>query len=619
MSEVDETCAVPGEMANPLLDLLGPVALAPAIIALFWGSGDNARVLIAASAYAVWTVAFALGLWQLSRRAPQLSELGETVWSAGSGLIASALPWIMRPETRWGHFALGFIFAVIMSNDTLFAALRPNKIWKFVLLSTAVSYGLFLTTQGHWVLGICCLIYATTLVGGHDAIQDLVHRLRRQRAQSEQLALTDPLTGLANRRGLNRFIAEAARGSKTELRVALIDIDDFKRINDRHGHMGGDVVLLGLAEHLSDALGHEWLVTRSGGDEFVCISETGSLEVACRVLSDVPSLRFEDAIVPIKVSAGLAYGPADDTILADASEALRISKQRGKQKLTVVDDELRAKFTESRRLGAQLAEALEQRDIEIWAQPIVHTADRSIYSYECLARWTTPEGQKIPPSTFIPMIEDQRLTRELGESVITQATEFAIALGGDTPVSVNISVSHFIHPSFTEFVHRTLERHGLAPSRLIIEITESEDAPSATDALRVARQLEQMGVGLSIDDFGTGYASLERILRFPCSQLKLDRTIAANIAGTGLEHLLAGFGTMSAVSGLEIVAEGIEDQIQHDLLVSLGISLAQGFFYGRPRPTRNILREHPGLAVPTALNATDEAARFQRATSSASN
>ena len=586
-----------GSTSNELLDIFGPAVVVPVVAGLFWGASPAERLFSYVGLYAVFTLAFGTALWTLARRFPQHYERGETLWSMCSGVLAATLPWIIAPEPRWSHYALGLIFAAVMASDTIYIALRPNEQWKSVLCLTTLSYATFLAFAGAWAVSAFCVAFGLNLLGGHDAVQELVRTLRHQRSKSEELALTDALTGLANRRGLTRFVEDAiADPTVDRLAVASVDIDNFKQINDRLGHHGGDAALQSLADYMTGALGETWLVARSGGDEFVCVSTTGTAEEARQPFRSVPQLVFEDAVLPVKVSVGFADGAPDLSLLADASAALRLSKQRGKHQFTAVDSALREELREARKLGAQLNDAIQRSEIQIWAQPIVHVNGAKageVHSYECLARWRTVDGISIPPSSFIPMVEDQRLTRELGELVITKAAAFAAALDPGVTVAVNVFASHFTSPGFPEFVLATLEHHGLKPDQLTLEMTESEEVlGSMAETWPIARQLRSIGVGLAIDDFGTGYASLDRLMRFPCSQIKLDRSIVTNAAGTGLEHLLTGFALMSSDSGMEIVAEGVEDIEQHRLLQSLGLPLAQGYLFGRPEPVERVMRSH---------------------------
>lgn len=610
-SGMDEgsSLAVANGTSNSLLDVFGPVALAPAIVACFWGSASNAQVLTAAALHTALTAVFAFALWLIARRAPSYFEQGEILWSIGATITGAVMPWVLMPETRWGYYALGMLFMSYAVSDTIYIALRPSKGWKGLLMVMATSYATYLFGVGAWPVALACIMLAAHLAGGHDAVQALMRSLRSEQERSEYLAQTDPLTGLANRRGLGTFIEQAKTDPRCdEIIVASIDIDDFKQINDRHGHHGGDRALVGLADHLRTSLGSHWLPVRSGGDEFVCVSRTGTHAEARAALRRIPSQIHEDAIIPIKISVGIAVGRPDDTLLADSFAALRLSKRHGKHRFTEVDDALRTHIQEARRLGAQLADAVERSEIEVWAQPIVHVSPGStprVHSYECLARWSTLEGTSIPPSVFIPMIEDQRLTRELGESILRKAAEFAAALDDDTAVSVNVSASHFTDPSFAEFVLQTLERHNLDPRRLTIEITETEDVHSSEEGWRVARQLRTIGVGLAIDDFGTGYGSLERVMQFPCTQLKLDRTIVAGSQTGGMHHVIAGLSRMSDEAGLEVVAEGVEDKELAELLASAGLTLAQGFLFGRPTPVADIIRDRAANSTTDLMSEPD--------------
>ena len=585
------------EVSNSLLEYFGPAIVGPFVIALFIGSAPFGNIMLFVVPYMIATVIFPLALWGVRRFERGSYEVIDKSWYLTAAALNTLLPWLIRPEPRWSHFALALIFSAITSSDTLTVSLRPDHHWKSLLLVITSSYAGFLVTQQSWVMATYCVAFGLHLSGGHDAIQGVVRHLREERRQSDALASTDPLTGLCNRRGLDQYVQSAVEDREDELLIVAVDIDDFKQINDRFGHHGGDAALVHLAKHMQAAFGPAWLIARSGGDEFTCATTSGTVADAERALLAVPTFICEDTIVTLKVSVGVAAGRPDDSLLRDASAALRLSKHQGKHRVTKVDDALRAELREARRLGAQLADAVHRREIEIWAQPIVHLSEEKagvVHSYECLARWATPDGVPIPPSKFIPMIEDQRLTRELGEAIITKAAAFLAALDPSVSVAVNVSATHFTSHGFAEFLHRTLARHQLDPRRLTIEITESEDIPTNVGSQAVARQLLEMGVGLAVDDFGTGYASLERLVQFPYSQLKLDRTIVAGAAGSGFEYILEGFGRMSRETDMQIVAEGVESADQAALLARLGVPLAQGFFFGRPQPVDAIVEQRCG-------------------------
>ena len=578
-------------VTNSVLEYFGPAVVGPVIGSLFIGSAPAARIVLFIILHLTLTMTFPLALWHLSKRQHSAHKLVDQAWYASSALLNAALPWVIRPEVRWSHYGLGLIFAAIAASDTLGVSLRPTRGWKPLLYIASASYAAFLITHGTWQVGVFCLAFGVHLAGGHEAVQKVVTHLHQQHHVSEILAATDPLTGLANRRGLSTYVEQAIEDDAGSLTVIAIDIDDFKQINDRFGHHGGDAALVHLSGFMQDSFRDGWIVARSGGDEFMCAT-TGDAGDADRLLRSVPSLICDDSLVPIRVSAGIATGAPSEALLADASAALRLSKRNGKHCVTRVDDELRAELAEVRRLGAQLSDAVQRREIEIWAQPIMHlTGPRAgdVHSYECLARWATPDGVSVPPSTFIPIIEDQRLTRELGETVISKAAEFLASLPPEVSVAVNVSATHFTSGAFIEFLHHTLTQHKLDAKRLTIEITESEDIPSQQAAWGIARQLQEMGVGLAIDDFGTGYASIERLIQFPCSQLKVDKTIVDHAASAGVRHLLAGFGAMANHTELDIVAEGVETVEQASLLKELEIPLGQGYLFGRPEPVQNIL------------------------------
>lgn len=600
-----------GEVSNTLLDVVGPLVFAPLVAVLFWNHTTTTRILIAAGLHATVTIIFALVLWWGARNRPQRLPQLEEVWTASSGLAAGALPWILAPSTSAGQVTVALTFAMLLASDTLFLAVRPSRRWTSIATLEVASFSVYLVTQQAWVMAGFCLVFGFHLVGGYQAIQDLVSLLRSEREESDRMANTDYLTGLNNRRGLARYVDRKESDVGEEWQVASIDIDNFKQVNDRYGHDGGDQAIIGVSEAVRERLGEDWTLARVGGDEFLAVSSGKNLASIETLLDELQLQIAGQTTVPITMSIGVASGPLSDDLWKDASAGLRLAKAQGKNRVQRVDDPMRVELRGARDIAGRLEAAISERRIVMWAQPIVRVADGEVHSYECLARWIEPDGTLIPPNVFIPMVEDQSLTRHMGESVIAQAAEFATQLPPEISVGVNISASHFVDGSLPSYVHRVLERTQIAPAQMTIEITESEYFAGESDWLAIARQLRELGVGLSIDDFGSGYSSLERLMQLPFTQLKLDRILVAASMSAAAQHLIAGMNHYARSGGVELVAEGVEDEAQHELLRSLGVELAQGFLFARPQPLDAICAEYD-MVMEALTSPPRERTRSQR-------
>lgn len=423
-------------------------------------------------------------------------------------------------------------------------------------------------------------------------------------SQLRHQAFHDPLTGLANRALLSeraeQALVRSVRSGAT-VAVVLVDLDGFKSVNDSLGHQVGDIVLCEVARRLESLVRPEDTVARLGGDEFVILiddvnglEETRVLaERVCEVLR--PRFTLPDWDYAVTASVGIAIGTAAEVdvheLLRDADTAMYVAKTGGKDAVRLFAPSMHERAHERFRLQVDLGEALERSELLLFYQPIFGMIDGRLKGFEALARWSHPSRGLIAPERFIPLAEESGMIVPLGRWVLQEAIHQITAwdrrheTARSLSVAVNVSPVQLAAPSFIADVRNVIEQSGIAPSRVVLEITEGSLAADAERTSEVLGGLKGLGVRIAIDDFGTGYASLSHLQRLPVDILKVDRSFVAalNEGGKSRELLKAILGVGEALS-LAVVAEGIEAQGQMATLQELGCEMAQGFLVGKPSP-----------------------------------
>ena len=425
-----------------------------------------------------------------------------------------------------------------------------------------------------------------------DRLEQAIGRMRELQARLEQQAYCDPLTELANRALFVNRLAESLSRPAGSATVLYIDLDDFKRINDEGGHAAGDAVLVGIAERMRRSVRPDDLAARLGGDEFALLLEDvddlHGEDVAERILD---GLVFEigDRRLAVGSSIGIASAQAGatdpDELMSRADGAMYRAKQAGKGQVRVWTPEMRAVGLSSLR-AAEIRAALEGGEIVAHYQPIVSLVTGQVVALEALARWQHPRHGLLGPCDFVPMAEETGLVTRLDRSILDQACRAASALPGVAPaVHVNVSGAGLATRELLEAVEGALGETGLAPQRLVIELTESvlaADQPAAEDVLGALRE---MGVRIALDDFGTGYSSLAALRELPVDMLKVPKPFVDGRGRTQHDRaLLTMMVQLGTLFDLQVVAEGIERPDQFALLRELGCHLAQGYLLGRPVP-----------------------------------
>ncbi|MBT1003246.1 EAL domain-containing protein [Paenarthrobacter sp. DKR-5] len=448
----------------------------------------------------------------------------------------------------------------------------------------------------------------------HDVYQGLEQRVEQRtaeltRAQEElrRMALTDGLTGLANRTQLSNMIEEAtARAAEggDPPSLILLDLDAFKTINDVRGHSAGDDVLREVGARLQAAVRAGDTVARLGGDEFavlVCDAVPDhAVVVAHRILAALePPIRLGDASMQVEASIGVRLGggatpggepPTPEVLLRDADTAMYAAKNRSKGNVRVFEMRMLSAARERAQLAEDLRRAIGGQGLELRYQPVVELGSGRIISAEALVRWPHPDRGVIPAAKFIPLAEETGLIVELGawvlrESLAQLARWTEQGLPDDFQLRVNLSALELRQPDLPGSLSAALAGHGLAPERLVLEVTETVLMTGDSVAGENLQTLSRHGIGIDIDDFGTGYSSISYLRELPVRNVKLDKSLIAEVAGDPSQlDFVAAILQLVSSAGLEAVIEGVETGAQADLLLGLGCRQAQGFYFSAALP-----------------------------------
>jgi diguanylate cyclase (GGDEF)-like protein len=436
-------------------------------------------------------------------------------------------------------------------------------------------------------------------------------RLRSQATENEYQARHDLLTGLPNRRSFyERVQAEIERpgaaGASTA--VMLMDLDRFKDVNDTLGHHSGDLLLQQAALRLGRAVRDGDTIARLGGDEFAVLlpgaSEHDAVEVAERV-RDLLHERFEidGMMVDLEASIGIALHPGHaqdvETLIQRADVAMYTAKDGHLVHAVYSADA--DQFSPGRlSMVGELRQAIEGGGLVLHYQPKAELGTGKVTHVEALVRWKHPERGIVPPMEFIPLAEHTGLIKPLTEYVVDEALrqcrEWEQA-GLTLTVAVNLSVRNLLDEELPDQIAVRLANQGVAAERLLLEITESTIMADPARALEVLLRLSDMGVRLAIDDFGTGYSSLTYLKRLPVDELKIDRSFVANMANDEDDAMIVRSTIdLGRNLGMQIVAEGVEDEEAWNRLAALGCDFAQGYYLSRPVPADDLTRWLKGAA-----------------------
>jgi diguanylate cyclase (GGDEF)-like protein/PAS domain S-box-containing protein len=434
-------------------------------------------------------------------------------------------------------------------------------------------------------------------------MQDITERKRAELALEHQ-ALHDGLTGLPNRTlALDRITSALGRARRANLHVAVLflDIDRFKSVNDSLGHAAGDEILLTTARRLQDTLRSGDTVARFGGDEFVVVCEgieatheaTTCADRVQHALSKPVTIGGRDFSVTVSIGVAIAGPAADHTaegLLGEADAAMYRAKDRGRDRYELFDTTMRGRALERFETENELRRAIAQSEIVVHYQPVVSVVTGEVVAVEALARWEHSERGLLPPAEFIPIAEETGLVVPLGVAVLEQACADFARWNEEHPaaplgIAVNVSARQLNADNLPDAVGAALERSGLHPSHLSLEITETALLDDLAANASHLHALKQLGVELAVDDFGTGYSSLLYLKQFPLDVLKIDRSFTSGIGRQDDDTAIVGAVIgLARTLGLRTVAEGVERPDQLVALESLQCDMGQGYLWAKPAP-----------------------------------
>ncbi|MCV0424286.1 MAG: EAL domain-containing protein [Roseibium sp.] len=440
---------------------------------------------------------------------------------------------------------------------------------------------------------------------GYRGVASDVTETRRANALVAHMAEHDSLTGIGNR---SWFLNQAELLRKTQissgqktLTLFLVDLDNFKVVNDTSGHPAGDELLKQVAKRFTAVGEGRITLARFGGDEFAALGHFVSDQAAGAFAEELVNVARKPFTIgnrdfAIGATVGFTrFGEVNDTVddlMRKADIALYKAKESGRGRALSFEAEMELEVRERRELESDLREAFENGKLSVEFQPIVDTRSGKVVSSEVLVRWVHPTRGEVPPNTFIPIAEQAGLILPLGSWVLKRACTAASQCPDLESVAVNLSSVQFMDPNLVDSVASVLEETGFPAERLVLEITESvflRDLGSASEKLQ---KLRNLGIKISLDDFGTGYSSLSYLRQYKFDKIKIDKSFVDEIGerSDGLA-IISAVIALAHNLGLEVTAEGVERQFQVDALKTLGCDTLQGYFFGKPDANpRNITR-----------------------------
>jgi len=491
--------------------------------------------------------------------------------------------------------------------------IRQAEVIAIVLVTTAVAalciwydgfeaFEAFVEAHDSWELDeifvvLMCVGLASFILLFRRA-RDLRFEIRRREASEDattRLARHDPLTGLPNRRVLAEELDAAiasVRECASECAAFLVDLDHFKPVNDVHGHVAGDAVLIEVAARITAIVGEAGTVARMGGDEFACV-------VCCQLGSDLPArmarrilraltepMLLASGQVQLGATIGIARAPHDgltaSSLLHGADLAMDKGKREGRGIYHFFDEEMDVQLRTRAALEEDLRLAVSSGEIAPHFQPVIDLTTDSILGFEALARWTHPIRGQIPPDVFIPVAEDLGLIDAITYAMLRASCAAASRWPAYLWLSVNISPLQLNDPWLAARLLAILTETGFAPGRLIIEVTENAVIDDMLKAREIFSSLQNAGVRIALDDFGKGYSSLYHLRQLRFDQLKIDGSFVHSMSSPESVKIVSAVAGLGKSLGMPVTAEGVETSAEADALRTLGCEHGQGFLFGKP-------------------------------------
>ncbi len=454
----------------------------------------------------------------------------------------------------------------------------------------------------HWVEGKFALYRQQDKIHGIRGVLRDVTEAHMQEKRISHMATHDALTSLPNRLYLDERIRvdiEHAAISGSKLALLFIDLDNFKQINDLHGHKTGDQLLIDVCSILQSSLRGSDVLARWGGDEFVVLLPfTSNADIAMNIARELMQKLHEnldeiykDAFVTLSI--GVAIYPDDaqsgEDLLMQADKALFYAKSQGRNNIQLFSNlQTRATGFEDVGMTARFVTAVKQGLLQVFFQPVLDSHDHNrVVGLEALARWHDEQYGWVSPASFIPLAENLGLINEVGRQIFEQAlSHFSITTeaGSHLKLAINVSKRQLVSSDFFPMLLDMVARHGMQPGQIKLEITESIALQGIDEANCYLQKLSSAGFNLSLDDFGTGFSSLSHVHELPFDEIKIDISFVRRIKTTEGKILLRTIVDMGHAMNLTLVAEGVEDEETAHLLKDMGVEMLQGFYFSQPKP-----------------------------------
>ena len=495
---------------------------------------------------------------------------------------------------------------IVVAAIIMFVGTGTSVVTSTIEMITGVGGGADNTLTVALLLNIALMLF------GWRRYQDLTREVEERKAAEERaqvLALRDPLTGFHNRRSLAEngaeLLSKAIRRQKS-LAMLVLDLDNFKNVNDVHGHAIGDALLKSVAAEVAGLMPPNSIAARLGGDEFACafVFDTANPDIVERVAEAIVArlsqpFDADGVFAHISVSVGIAHSAADcetiDALTRRADIAMYEAKHQGRNRFAWFDASMEYNLQVRNEVESGMRVGIPRGEFVPYFEQQIDLTTGRLGGFEVLARWDHPTRGLVPPDSFIPIAEETGMIADLSMSVMRQALEEAKTWDQALTISVNISPSQLKDPWLAQKIVKLLVETGFPANRLEIEITETSLFENLALAQSIVGSLKNQGIRLALDDFGTGYSSLAHLRALPFDRIKIDKSFVTSILENAESAAIVNAITRLGDSlGLPVTAEGIEDAQIEERLRQLGCHKGQGWHFGKPASiaqTRTLLAE----------------------------
>jgi diguanylate cyclase len=515
----------------------------------------------------------------------------------------------IRTSTKIIGFYLVFGFSWILLTDKIINRIFTDQdVLNYVQSVKGIFYVLFTALVFYVIIQKQLSLYVLTILDLKNAYEELDFGHQRSVDLENKLfnlAYYDDLTGLPNKilleQTINQYAIEHSNGGV--IGFVYFDIDEFRNINEVKGHSVGDQLIKDVANNLKDAIKPPNMLARLGGDEFImAIFDIDDIETFVPLVESYFEMIRKTYILDeddffITYSAGVALYPDHGTdyitLMRHADAAVSIAKSKGKDQIVIFDEEMVSMIKQQTEILNQLRQAIPNHEFSLHYQPIINLADDKLAGVEALIRWQHPVKGFIPPLEFISLSEKNGYIKEITEWVFKEAASQYDAWnmkGKRFKISINISAIMLMNDSFIPNLNKWVFESKIDCSKIVLEITETAIIGDIEKSIHVLKQIKKMGFNIALDDFGTGYSSLTYLQKLPIDTIKIDRTFISNIHPDTEEfHVLKYMIDLAHHLKLVVVAEGIENLEQYNMMKKYYVDFAQGYYFCKPMPQNRVL------------------------------